>query len=52
MATTYDSRADMERATDAARGMREEFTPRMGVTITDMGEFDLVLHHLRVPETV
>jgi quinol monooxygenase YgiN len=52
MATTYDSRADMERATDAAMGIREEFAPAMGVRITDAAAFDLVLHHLRVPETV
>jgi quinol monooxygenase YgiN len=52
MTTTYDSRADMERAADAGRGLREEFAPAMGVTITEMAEFDVVLHHLRVPETV
>jgi quinol monooxygenase YgiN len=52
MTTTYDSRAEMERAADAGRGLREEFAPAMGVTITEMAEFDVVLHHLRVPETV
>jgi heme-degrading monooxygenase HmoA len=52
LATTYDSRADMDRSTEAARGMRDEFAGRLGLTITDMAEFDLVLHHLRVPETV
>jgi heme-degrading monooxygenase HmoA len=52
MATTYDSRADMERSAEAARGMRDEFTPRLGITVTDMAEFELMLHHLRVPETV
>jgi len=52
MATTYDSPEDMTRATEMAMGMREEFSRAMGVTITDMAEFDLALHHLRVPETV
>jgi len=52
LTTTYDSRADMDRAAEAAMGLREEFAPAMGVQITDMATFDLVLHHLRVPETV
>jgi len=52
MTTCYDSREEMDRATDMAMSMREEFSQAMGVRITDMAEFDLVLHHLRVPETV
>jgi quinol monooxygenase YgiN len=52
MSTTYDSRADLDRATEAATALREELTPAMGVHVTDMAIFDLVLHHLRVPETV
>jgi heme-degrading monooxygenase HmoA len=52
LTTTYDSRDDMDRSADPARRMREEFTPRLGVTITDVAEFDLVVHHLRVPEMV
>jgi len=52
MATTYDSREDMEGAVERAASMREEFSQALGVRITDMAEFDLVLHHLRVPETV
>lgn len=52
VATTYDSREDMRRATQMATGMREEFAGALGVTMTDTAEFDLVLHHLRVPETV
>jgi heme-degrading monooxygenase HmoA len=48
----YDSREDMDRGADMARSMREEFSRAMGIRITDMAEFDLVLHHLRVPETV
>ena len=52
LTTTYDSRADLDRAAEAAMGLREEFAPTTGVTITDMATFDVVLHHLRVPETV
>ena len=52
MATTYDSRAEMEQATDRAMAIRRETAENMGVHVTDVAEFDLVLHHLRVPETV
>jgi quinol monooxygenase YgiN len=48
----YDSREDMERGADQAMSMREQLGATMGVRLTDMAEFDLVLHHLRVPETV
>jgi hypothetical protein len=30
--------------------MREQFTQQMGLEITDMAEFELAIHHLRVPE--
>jgi heme-degrading monooxygenase HmoA len=52
MTTCYDSREDMARAAGIATSMREEFSQAMGITLTDMAEFDVVLHHLRVPETV
>jgi heme-degrading monooxygenase HmoA len=52
MATTYDSRAQMEEATDRAVQIRRDTAGSTGVRITDVAEFDLVLHHLRVPETV
>ena len=51
-ATVYESRDAMSRAAATARPMREEFTASMGGEITEVGEFDLVLAHLRVPETV
>jgi heme-degrading monooxygenase HmoA len=51
-AVVYESRDAMMRATDMARPMREEFSRQMGSEITDVAEFDLVLAHLRVPETV
>lgn len=50
MTVTYDSREDMQRAADAGRAMREEFTNSQGMRTTDMADFDVLLHHLRVPE--
>ena len=50
MATTYDSRDLMQQATDRAMEIRRETTEATGVRVTDVAEFDLVLHHLRVPE--
>jgi heme-degrading monooxygenase HmoA len=51
-AVVYESRDAMNRATEMARPMREEFNRQMGSEITEVAEFDLVLAHLRVPETV
>jgi heme-degrading monooxygenase HmoA len=51
-AVVYESRAAMTRATDMARPMREEFSRQMGMDVLEVAEFDLVLAHLRVPETV
>jgi quinol monooxygenase YgiN len=51
-ATAYESRDAMDRASDTARSMREDFTGQMGGEITEVAEFELVLAHLRVPETV
>jgi hypothetical protein len=51
-AATYDSRQTMNRARGQAQAMREEFTEHMGMRVTEVAEFDLVLAHLRVPETV
>lgn len=50
MATTYDSREQMQQATDRAMEIRREATDATGVRITDMAEFELVMHHLRAPE--
>jgi heme-degrading monooxygenase HmoA len=51
-ATVYDSRESMNRATEMAKPMREEFARQMGGEITEVAEFELALAHLRVPETV
>ncbi|MGY2075055.1 hypothetical protein [Blastococcus sp. SYSU DS0828] len=50
LTATYDDRASLERSAEAVRGMREQFTQQMGLEITDIAEFELVIHHLRVPE--
>ena len=50
--TVYESRDAMERASEHALPLRQEFVRSMGGEITDVAEFDLVLAHLRVPETV
>ncbi|MGR7027458.1 antibiotic biosynthesis monooxygenase [Geodermatophilus sp. URMC 62] len=47
-----DSRADLERTREQARVLREEGVRTMGVDVLDVAEMDLVLAHLRVPETV
>jgi hypothetical protein len=51
-AVTYESRHAMDDAMDQAIALRKEFTDSMGMEVTDVNSFDLVLAHLRVPETV
>jgi hypothetical protein len=50
--TTYDSPQDMIAARERATQLREEFMQQMNRNITEVAEFDLVVAHLRVPETV
>ena len=50
LTATYDDRASLEGSAESVRGMREQFTQEMGLEITDMAEFELAIHHLRVPE--
>ena len=49
-AVTYANRDALERSRDPGKAMRDEFTQAMGSEITEIAEFELVLHHLRVPE--
>jgi quinol monooxygenase YgiN len=51
-AVTFADRAALEGSRQQATTFREEFTRRMGVQVVDVAEFELVLAHLRVPETV
>jgi hypothetical protein len=48
----FDSRAHLEQTREQARMLREEGVKIMGIDILDVAEMDLVLAHLRVPETV
>ena len=52
IAATYMSRDAMKGSREAVAKMRDEFTQQLGMEVTDIAEFDLVLAHLRVPETV
>ena len=51
-AVSYDSWADLEASGEGAREFREEFAPARGIDVVDTAEFDLVLAHLGVPETI
>jgi quinol monooxygenase YgiN len=48
----YDSRESLKEAEAPGMAMREAFTQQMGMTISDVAVFDVVLANLRVPETV
>jgi heme-degrading monooxygenase HmoA len=52
LAVTYDSADAMTRASERAAQLRAESPATMGMTIDEIAEFDLVIAHLRVPETV
>ncbi len=51
-AVSYDTRADLEQATEGAREFREEFAPTMGIQPVDTAEFEIAIAHLGVPETL
>jgi heme-degrading monooxygenase HmoA len=48
--TTFDSREAMERNSEQANELRNTRTRELGADIVDVGEFDLAIAHLRVPE--
>jgi hypothetical protein len=50
--TTYDSREAMEATRDRSWAIRDAGVREAGVDVLDVGEFDLVLAHLHVPELV
>ena len=47
---TFDSRGAMERNQEHARELRNTRTRELGADILDVGEFELALAHLRLPE--
>ena len=51
-AVNYENRELMNLAQEPGMALRHEFNRRMGLEATEVSEFDLVLAHLRVPETV
>jgi len=52
LAVNYDRPETMQQAADRAADLRREGSAAMGMDIDEVAEFDLVLAHLRVPETV
>lgn len=51
-AATYESREALERSREIAKTLRDEGTRDTGAEVYDIAELELVLAHLRVPETV
>jgi hypothetical protein len=49
---SFENRETLEHTRGHARALREEFSSAMGAQVTEVAEMDLVLAHLRVPETV
>ncbi|KUH99324.1 antibiotic biosynthesis monooxygenase [Mycobacterium sp. IS-3022] len=50
--TTFDSRDAMERNREQASELRNARTRELGADVIDVGEFELAIAHLRVPELV
>ena len=50
--TTFDSQEAMERNREQAKELRNTRTRELGADIVDVGEFELAIAHLRVPELV
>ncbi|WP_019932591.1 hypothetical protein [Nocardia sp. BMG111209] len=49
---TFDSSLAMERTRQVSDAMRDDNTMETGVEVLDIGEFELALAHLRVPELI
>ena len=49
---TYDTQASLERSSEAASDLRMSAATMTSSQIVDVASFDVVLAHLRVPETV
>ena len=52
LAVVYDSAEMLEQSRQAAMGLRAEAVSGTSSQVLDVAEFDVVLAHLRVPETV
>jgi hypothetical protein len=52
IAVTYEDRDAMQQAQERGMALRHEFNRHMGRETTEVAEFDVILAHLRVPETV
>ena len=48
--STFDSRGAMDRNREHASELRNARTRELGADILDVGEFELAIAHLRVPE--
>ena len=52
LTAVYADRAAMDASRDQVTQMRAAFAQQMGMEILEVAEFDVALHHLRVPELV
>ena len=52
VAVTYESREALERSRAEAMVLRDQITAATGAEVLEIAEFELALHHLRVPELV
>ncbi len=50
MTAVYENRHTLETSRDQVEAVREEMAEHMGMEITEVAEFELPIHHLRVPE--
>jgi heme-degrading monooxygenase HmoA len=51
LATSYENRAALDATSGEVQAMRDEFMLRMNRQVTEIAVMDVVLAHLRVPET-